>query len=292
MRAVSSWKTLKAPPGAPAPHPLVVRVQTIPPRHYFPEHSHEWHQLVYAIAGVLTVTVERQSFVISPEEAVWLPAGATHRVGSLLGAEFRSLWIARDAGCELPGHHTTLFRVSPLLRTLIVEAAAIQGHAGDPGYAGRVTQLILDQLPRVEPLPHALPWPRGGVLVGMCEAFYADPSDDRGPEAWGVELGMSARTLARRFETELGMSMRAWRRRLRVFKAVELLGGGLSVTQTALELGYGSPSAFIYAFRAEMNHSPQAYTRSGAIAGRHGPAEAIGRLRRRAVFGTVDKSSS
>jgi AraC-like DNA-binding protein len=44
-------------------------------------------------------------------------------------------------------------------------------------------------------------------------------------------------------------------------KAVEMLGGGGSVTETALDLGYGSPSAFIYAFRQEMGMSPQAYCR-------------------------------
>ena len=35
--------------------------------------------------------------------------------------------------------------------------------------------------------------------------------------------------------------------------------GGLSVTQIALELGYSSTSAFTYAFRSEMGHSPQAH---------------------------------
>jgi AraC-like DNA-binding protein len=63
--------------------------------------------------------------------------------------------------------------------------------------------------------------------------------------------------------------MRAWCRRLRLFKAIELLGGGLSVTQTALEFGYSSPSAFTYAFRSEMGHSPQVHRRSLA-----GPAGA------------------
>ncbi|MFC7555338.1 helix-turn-helix domain-containing protein [Pseudoroseomonas wenyumeiae] len=72
---------------------------------------------------------------------------------------------------------------------------------------------------------------------------------------------MSARTLARRFEAELGMSLRSWRRRLRLFKAIELLGGGLGVTQTAMELGYGSTSAFIYAFRTDMGCSPQVHMR-------------------------------
>ena len=96
----------------------------------------------------------------------------------------------------------------------------------------------------------------GSSLAALCEVLYADPADPRGPEAWGREIGMSERTLARRFEAEVGMSFRTWRRRLRLFKAIELLGGGLDVTRTAMDLGYGSTSAFIYAFRTEMGCSP------------------------------------
>jgi len=61
------------------------------------------------------------------------------------------------------------------------------------------------------------------------------------------------------------MSMRTWRRRLRLFKAIELLAGDMSVTQIALELGYGSTSAFTYAFRTEMGRSPQMH-RLGDVA--------------------------
>jgi AraC-like DNA-binding protein len=68
---------------------------------------------------------------------------------------------------------------------------------------------------------------------------------------------MSERTLTRRFEAAVGMSLRSWRRRLRLFKAIELLGGGLDVTRTTMELGYGSTSAFVYAFRTDMGCSPR-----------------------------------
>ncbi|RAI57387.1 AraC family transcriptional regulator [Roseicella frigidaeris] len=257
------WETLVAPSGLAPPRPMTVRAQSIPARHSFPEHAHAWNQVVHAISGVLTVAVDGRSFVISPEQAVWLPTGSRHRVGSLLGAEFRSLWLAEEAGAGLP-ESPTVFGVSPLLRALIIEAAAIEGQNDPDGYAGRVTGLILDQLRRARPLPGALPWPRAGSLVTLCEAVYTDPADARGPEDWGRDLGMSGRTLARRFEAELGMSLRSWRRRLRLFKAIEFLGGGLSVTQAAMALGYGSASAFIYAFRTEMGCGPQTYMRGAA----------------------------
>ncbi|WP_262027389.1 AraC family transcriptional regulator [Microvirga sp. Mcv34] len=278
-----AWETIQAPSGLAPPQPVTVRAQSIPARHSFPEHAHRWNQMVYAISGVLTVASEGHSFAISPEQAVWLPTGARHRVGSLLGADFRSLWVADEAGHGLPAA-PTVFAVTPLLKALIAEAAEIAGAEDRDGYARRVTDLILDQLRRAHPLPGALPWPRGGSsLTALCEALYANPSDPRGPEAWGRELGMSERTLARRFEAELGMSLRSWRRRLRLFKAVELMGGGLDVTRTALELGYGSTSAFVYAFRTEMGCSPQAYMRGRAAASsvplgeKHRPSEPVAR---------------
>jgi len=239
---------------------MTVRAQSIPAHHSFPEHAHDWHQVVYAISGVLTVAVKGRSFVISPEQAVWLPTGLPHRVGSLLGAKSRSLWIADEAAAGLP-NGPTVFSVSVLLQALIVEAASIEGREDRDGYAGRVTGVILDQLRRARSLPAALPWPRGGLLARVCEALYANPADPRGPAEWGRVLGMSDRTLARRFQAELGMSLRSRRRRLRLFKAIELLGGGFGVTQTAMELGCGSTSAFVYAFRTDMGCSLQAYMR-------------------------------
>ncbi|WP_193560492.1 cupin domain-containing protein [Dankookia rubra] len=83
------WETIAAPPGLMAPRPMTARAQSIPARHYFPR-AHALRQVVYVISGVLTVAVKGQSLVISPEQAMGLPAGLRHRIGSLLGAEFRS----------------------------------------------------------------------------------------------------------------------------------------------------------------------------------------------------------
>jgi len=254
---ISDWQTVAPPPDAKPPAPMTMRAQSLPPRSYFPEHAHEWGQLVYAISGVLTVAIVGRSFVISPEQAVWLPTGVVHRVGSLLGAEFRSLWIAADARAELPGE-PVVHAVGPLLKALIAELAALPD-GEDDSYVGRITHLILDQLHRATRIPVALPWPRDGALVRLCAALYADPADSRPATEWARELGMSSRTLTRRFETEVGMSLRSWRRRMRLSKAIELLGGGTDVTGVALELGYSSPSAFIYAFRTAMDVTPQAF---------------------------------
>lgn len=261
-----TWEALLVPDGIGPPQPVLVRAQSMPARHYFPEHEHGWNQLVYAVSGVLTIAVEGRCLVVPPEQAVWLPTGTRHRVASLQGAGFRSLYVANGLrpavadGC-------TVFEVSPLLRALIIEAASL-GSVGDgDGYASRVVGLIMDQLRRLQPVSLSLPWPKGGALLTLCEALYADPADPRSMEAWRSALGMSGRTLARRFERELGLNLREWRRRVRLFKAVELLGGGASVTEVALDLGYSSASAFTYMFRTETGRSPRAHRRA-ALDGR------------------------
>ncbi|MEH2541587.1 MULTISPECIES: AraC family transcriptional regulator [unclassified Bradyrhizobium] len=253
------WKPLDSPRGLGSPEPLIVRVQSLPARSYFAEHSHTWNQLVYAISGALTVNADGRSLVISPEQAVWLPTGTKHSVGSLMGAEFRSLWVADDASQGMTSG-TAVIHVSTLLRALIIEAVSLKQE--DRHYADRVTALILEQLRRATPISGALPWPTHPALLALCENLYADPANPRHSDKWGLEIGMSPRTLTRRFESEVGMSLRTWRQRLRLFKAIEMLGSDLPITEIALRLGYSSASAFIFMFRSEMRVSPLQYRRN------------------------------
>lgn len=255
------WTSLTAPSNALPPNPMTMRVQSIPPRHQFADHFHHWNQMVYAISGVLTVAAEGRSFLISPNQAAWLPTGNVHRVGSLLGAEFRSVWVRDDLGERLFSGGVAVFAVSPLLKALIIEAAGFDGKQDADGYGDRVFRLIIDQLRRADSVASALPWPVSEGLAKLCQELFENPADPRGIEEWGAALGMSGRTLARRFHAETGTSLRSWRRRLRLFRAIELLESGMGVTRTAMELGYSSVSAFTYAFRTEMKCSPRAYMR-------------------------------
>jgi AraC-like DNA-binding protein len=93
-------------------------------------------------------------------------------------------------------------------------------------------------------------------LQKSCEAIYQNPSDSVSMEDWGMRLGASSRTLTRHFEKEVGMTLRDWRGRLRLFRAIEWLENGAPITQISIELGYASASAFSYMFRCNMGCSP------------------------------------
>jgi hypothetical protein len=94
------WGTFTAPRGLT--EAMTVRAQPIPAHHLFREHAHRWHQVAYAVFGVLTVAVAGSSFVILPKQAARLPSGLAHGAGSLFGTEFRSFWIADEAGARPP----------------------------------------------------------------------------------------------------------------------------------------------------------------------------------------------
>ena len=126
-------------------------------------------------------------------------------------------------------------------------------------YLAKLDDLIFEQLRRLPRQDFHLPWPQSPLLHRVCEALYANPSDARSIDDWGAQLGTSGRTLARRFEKEVGIGLREWRHRLRLFLALEWLCAGRNVTDIALDLGYASTSAFTYMFRQEMGCPPSAW---------------------------------
>lgn len=74
--------------------------------HGFPLHAHKWNQLIYALSGTLVVTVEDKIYTISPEQAIWMPAGVVHSTSVLKDVEFRSLYIKEGINCHLPQKST------------------------------------------------------------------------------------------------------------------------------------------------------------------------------------------
>jgi AraC-like DNA-binding protein len=71
----------------------------------------------------------------------------------------------------------------------------------------------------------------------------------------------SRRTIERIFRAEVHQSPAAWQRRVRVLRAVELLGEGADVTTVAADVGYATPSSFGAAFRAETGTTPRQFSR-------------------------------
>jgi len=221
-------------------------------------HSHERAQLIYATAGTMRVSTDAGVWVVPPQRALWMPAGVRHSILMLSDLTMRTLYLREDAASFMPDVCRVL-PVSPLLRELIVRATELPLDYDEGGPAGHVVALIIAELRGLQSLPLQLPMPRDHKLRGLCQVLLDQPGDPRTLGEWAKTLNASARTLARRFQSETGLSFGAWRQQARVLEAMGRLGGGAPVTQVALDLGYDSVSAFSAMFRRAAGASPSDY---------------------------------
>jgi len=101
-----------------------------------------------------------------------------------------------------------------------------------------------------------VPYGHGPRLRRAIEFLVAHPGNTISFPELAAQAGASTRALARLFVTETGMSFGRWREHLRIVAAVDRLTHGRSITQTALELGYQSPSAFTTMFTRLLGMPP------------------------------------
>ncbi len=253
--------------------PEIQRVQDIPrpiaatATDYGPDDEIDWHshpraQLIYGISGVLTVITEAGRWVLPPERAVWVPAGIEHRNDIAGEVRMRSLFVTAEAAKAMP-RNCCVVTVPALLRDLILEAVSVPKLYDIDGPDGRLMTVILDRLHRLEPTPLYLPIPADARLRRVTDVLAVEPGERAGLDAWAKEAGASARTLARLFVKETGLTFGAWRKQARLLKALEWLAEGLPVTAIALDLGYESPSAFIAMFRRAFGMPPGHYLKGG-----------------------------
>ncbi len=240
------------------PRPVVALAGDYPSGYETAPHCHARAQLVYASQGVMTVTAAAGSWVVPPQRAVWMPAGAEHGIRVDRAISMRSLYVRPDAAAGLP-IACRVVDVSELLRALILRAMAVPPHYDEAGPDGRIMRVILDELRTLPSAPQNLPRARDARLLRVTEALRADPADRRSLAAWGRAAGASPRTLARLFLAETGLGFRAWRQRARLLHALVALASGEPVTRVAFEAGYDSPSAFIAAFKRAFGTTPGRY---------------------------------
>lgn len=240
------------------PRPIAATATDYPPGHRIDWHHHPRAQLIYGIEGVMMVTTQQGVWVIPPARAVWVPAGIEHRVETAGRVRMRSLFVAADAARAMPAE-CCVVTVPPLLHALILEAVSVPKLYDEAGPDGRLMGVILDRLARLEPTPLYLPMPADPRLRRVADALQANPGARAGLEAWARTAGASARTLARLFRRETGLTFSSWRQQARLLKALEWLAEGRPVTAIAFDLGYESPSAFTAMFRRALGRPPGRY---------------------------------
>jgi AraC-like DNA-binding protein len=218
-------------------------------------HAHPFGQLVHAAEGVMRVHTDRGTWIVPPERAVWVPPELEHDVEMVTSVAMRTVYTDRGVMPHAPSK-SCVVPVSSLLRELILEALRLPRTKSVGDEEERLLRVLLDQISFSDVVPLHLPMPKSARLQDIARALQRDPSDKRTLAAWAKLKSGSARTLAREFRRETGLSFGAWRAQLRLMRALEMLALKHSVTDVALSLGYESTSAFITRFRRHLGTTP------------------------------------
>ncbi|CAM5426141.1 helix-turn-helix domain-containing protein [Streptomyces abikoensis] len=244
---------LVSPPGAA----VAVASFALGDGEWFADHQHAAHQLAWAPHGVLAVRACGRTWVLPSTVALWIPAGVPHATGATSSALLRSLYFWPER-CPLTWDEPQVVPVSGLLRELINHLAQDTG-ALPTEPRRRAEDVVLDLLRPVSVTTVRAPLPADPRARRVAEALRANPSDGRTLAEWGAVVGASARTLARAFTTGTGMTFGQWRTQLRLQAAMPMLAAGATVSAVARRVGYGSPSAFVAAFRRGVGVPPGTY---------------------------------
>ena len=240
------------------PRAIVAWSENYPSGHLIGRHRHKRAQLLFASRGVMSVTTAEGIWVVPPLRAVWIPAQTEHRIVCSGQVLMRTLYVEQDQ-LENPPEKCSVVSVPPLLRELILHAVEMPRVYDTDGPDGRIAQVIIDSIQKLEVAPLDLPIPEHAKLKRIHQTLADDPADQRTLSEWADYVGMTSRTLARWIKAETNLTFGQWRQQIRLLEALRRLSSKEAVTRVAVDLGYDSPSAFIAMFKKALGSTPGQY---------------------------------
>jgi AraC-like DNA-binding protein/quercetin dioxygenase-like cupin family protein len=226
-------------------------------------HSHEVHQIEYAIGGVVEVETETAHYLLPPQQAAWIPAGLDHQ--AVMNPDVKTVAVMFDRDLvAAPGDRARILAVSPLIREMMIYALRWpidRGPAEDErvaeGFFRTLANLVAEALNHEAPL--SLPSSEHPI-VAAAMAYTKEHLDCVSADDVGRAVSVSERTLRRLFADTLGMSWRTYLLHARMLRAMALLAApGQSVQETASAVGFDSLSSFTRAFTQFAGESPSSY---------------------------------
>lgn len=243
------------------PAPVYFRSAQVPAWSTYPTHSHPWGEFVYSFSGVMEIVLDGQQLLAPPQYGVWLPPGVKHVGRNRHAACHCSVYVSQELCSELPLQPCAL-TVTPLIHALLDQLRAAPPGQPQSDEEQRLLQVLLDRLKHTSRVGSYLPSSDDPVLAPILQILERNPLDPRSLAQLATLANTTERTLLRRCQRDLGMSLAQWKQRLKVVHALERLESRMTVEAIALDLGYSSSSAFISMFRKLMGVTPDEFRKA------------------------------
>jgi AraC-like DNA-binding protein len=231
------------------------------------------HYLLYALQGTMRLEAAGRSWTLPPARAAWIRAGV-EILFSIDRPIFCCSALFSTDHYPPPAEALTVFEMTPLLREVMKELRLYGPQSAERGPEPRALfdlAAMLAERQSLLPSKAWMPAPQSDTLRRALSRTEASLGDVQDLESVANAAGVTTRTLARRFSSELGMTWRQAQQRLRMIRAVERLAEpAIPITEIAHSLGYASSSAFNAAFRDFAGQTPTAF-RQAVIAEARSP---------------------
>jgi AraC-like DNA-binding protein/quercetin dioxygenase-like cupin family protein len=226
-------------------------------------HSHDLHQLEYAVHGLVEVDTAAGHHLLPSQRAAWIPAGVEHQ--SIIRTSVRTISVFFEATLVSdPQRRVRVLAVAPLAREMLLHAVRWPIGRHDPDVAAdrffrAMADVVQDML--VDERPLVLPTSPHPVLTAATEYVREHLDTVTIPEL-SRAVGVSERTLRRLFQAELDTTSRDYIVQARLLYAMILLAQPEgTVLHAATAVGFSNSSAFARAFTQRCGETPSAYRR-------------------------------
>lgn len=198
-------------------------------------------------------------WIIPPQRAVWMPTGYPHQLIMIGAVELRTIYIRVDICPASAPNVPRMLGVSAFLRELVLRLMEMSVEYDESGQDGQIVKTFLGEIDWTPVHPVSLP-PLHDQRLQVVEALLAkNPGSTRTLEDWATRLDCSARTLARLFLKETGLSFHTWRDQIRTFAALPMMANDRPLSEIADELGYETAWAFTAMFKRVTGQLPSRY---------------------------------
>jgi AraC-like DNA-binding protein/quercetin dioxygenase-like cupin family protein len=226
-------------------------------------HSHEVHQIEYAMHGIVEVETDSAHYLLPPQQAAWIPVGLEHQAVMNPDVKTVAVMFAPELIPDA-GDRARIIAVSPLIREMMSYALRWpidRAHGDDvsDGFFRTLAQLVSEALDHEAPL--SLPT-SDNPIVAAAMAFTKEHLDSVSVDDVSRAVSVSERTLRRLFQDTLGLPWRTYLLQARLLRAMALLAApGQSVQATSSAVGFESVSAFTRCFAQFCGETPSSYRR-------------------------------
>lgn len=245
------------------PQPIFFQLRSLPENTIYLPHKHPWGEFVFSFSGVLEMQAEGQEFRVPPNFGLWHPPSSEHYGKSHHASDHCSLYVEQNLAIErgMP-KATCALMINPMLKAMLNHLRLTPPQAPYEQEESKLLDVILDQLVIAPITGSYLPDSIDPILTKVLGHLRESPESNLSLLTLAKLYGTSERTIARKAQRDLGMTISEWRQRLKVMRAIPKLQEGYSIESIAFELGYNSASAFIAMFRRLLDTTPDEYRKN------------------------------